>query len=127
MSPLMPLKTSRKRVFISSKFQGPSSKEIPSPKLQYAHLALLVFGNWTLDLFWSFESGAWSFLGRGSYALRQFVYLAGGIACPETVVNVHYRHAAAATVQHAQQCGKAAEARPVTDAGRHSDYWPGNQ
>src|SRR5271169_3815196 len=45
----------------SSKSQAPSSREIPSSKLQ--RLTLAGFGVWNLVLLWSLDVEAWSFDG----------------------------------------------------------------
>ena len=58
---------------------------------------------------------------RRSGRAAEAVDLAGGVTGAETVVNVHHGDAAAATVEHPQERGEAAEARPVAHAGGHRD------
>src|SRR5262249_19833403 len=51
--------------FRSSKFQAPSSREIPITKLQTyqaANLAHAAIGAWSLKFLWSLELGIWSFV-----------------------------------------------------------------
>ena len=40
----------------------------------------------------------------------------------ESVVDIDYRDAGGATVQHRQQGGESSEARAISDARRHSHY-----
>jgi hypothetical protein len=52
----------------------------------------------------------------------------GGRQCgTEAVVDIHYRQAAGAAIQHREQRGNTSERGAITDAGRHSDYRPAYQ
>ena len=53
--------------------------------------------------------------------------MVGGEAGAEAVVDVHDGHAAAATVEHAQQRRHASKTRPVAHARRHGDHRPTHQ
>src|SRR5438309_2597969 len=66
-------------------------------------------------------------LRRSQTAATQRIYLAGGVAGAEAVINVHHSHAAAATVQHTEQRGQPAEARSVADARGHGDHRSGDE
>jgi hypothetical protein len=93
MSPLMPLKMSRYKVLISA----------PPACWLGAVLATRRF----IALF---------------PVLHQFVDLAGGIACAESIVDIDHCDTTAATIEHSQQRSQTAEACAVSNAGWHGDH-----
>src|ERR1039458_5286996 len=115
MSPAMPLKRSRHRMVISTKFQHPSSREIPRSKLQNPARKTR-----QLDVGAPGVSGAWMLvLGISFCSFCQRVDLAPRVARAKAVVNIHHGHAARATVQHGQQRRDAAETRERRDRGEY--------
>src|SRR5690242_17390865 len=92
MSPLIPLKMSKNKVFCAA--------SEPEPLLRLEIVLLR-------DFICSPPS------------LREFVDLAGGITCAEAIVDIDDGHTAAATVEHSQQRSQTAEAGPISDAGRN--------
>lgn len=58
---------------------------------------------------------------------RKRVDLSRGVARTKAIINIHDRHAAAATVQHPEQRRETAKARAVTNAGRNGNHGLRNQ